>query len=98
LNPGTGMEKIEKLVSGMGKSRILDTGSGINIPDPQLWQAENPCSEVAVYGSGRVGTCFLQNRNPQFLEPRGLGHGLDRIFNYFKITLITENISLNFSY
>jgi hypothetical protein len=98
LNPGTGMEKIEKLGSGMEKSRILDTGSGINIPDPQLWQAENPCSEVVVYGSGRVGICFLQNLNPQFLQPRGLDHALNQILYQFKRTLITENDSLNFPY
>ncbi len=28
---------MEKFCSGMEKSRILDPGSGINIPDPQNW-------------------------------------------------------------
>jgi hypothetical protein len=82
----------------MEKSRIRDTGSGINIPDPQLWQAENLWSRVEVYWSGQLGICFLQNLNPQPLEPQDLDHALDRIFYQFKRTLITENIVLNFPF
>ncbi len=48
MDPGSGMEKIrirdpgwKKVGSGIRDEKMLDPGSGINIPDPQHWSPDS---------------------------------------------------------